>query len=824
MSASGGADIQGLGGSSRYVLSGEFHYFRVPRTAWHDRLQQMRDMGLNAVSIYVPWNWHQPSPGVADFGGTQVPERDLTACLEMISEIGLACVYRPGPFITAEWRGGGIPSWLWENNPEVLARNAAGDVSGAYAGYTAVSYSHPVYAAAAKRWMEAALAVAKPYLASQGGPVINVQLDDETSYWGMLMHPLLVDYNPVLIDPDESGTSRYGRFLLERHGDLDAVNAAHRTNFALPAEIEPPRLLTARSELVRFTDWHDFKLDEINEHIVFLDQVTRDAGIDVPISMLFPYLLPLQAAKFSRFAEKRGLRLHITNEIYMSLFDSASYPESKLGHIVACHEAYHMYREGGIGAPVTMEIQGSNAAYLPPGAMEMLYAVTVARGLRGMNFFMMVGGSNPRGFENHLGSAYDISAPISATGAERPHAKVIRKLARVIEASEPAILAAEPVRDVWCGYYLPYETTALVGHIGDDVAGLAELVRETFTAGEMGTAATPSLQALMALSCVSHGAVDLERVTPGRLAELPQLWVMSSDFMAEPVQRKLLDYARGGGRLVMLPGLPHLADDLTPCTVLADAILPGTELPEFTAMGEVGTPKFSIVRTAGGDCLGVPGTATALPAGDGAVLAWNQDTDEPCAVRYPVGDGSVTVLAFRLQYAPTEEPDHKRFLIELVEHAGSRRATTTSNLHLAAMQLSGPSGGLLCVINPTDLEMATAVTYTGADGAAHTIPAEAPMITFDRKGARLLPIDQPLAGGLRLNYATAELLGRSQDAHETALVFAGSPVELSVSGGPVHLEVLHGARISCRVDGAETVIVAAGDSTELCITVGPAQV
>src|SRR5260370_15860073 len=99
--------------------------------AWRDRLRQMRDMGLNTVSIYVPWNWHQPTPGVADFGGTQLPERDLAACLEMISEIGLACVYRPGPFITPELRGASIPSSLWENNPDALARHATGRVSAA---------------------------------------------------------------------------------------------------------------------------------------------------------------------------------------------------------------------------------------------------------------------------------------------------------------------------------------------------------------------------------------------------------------------------------------------------------------------------------------------------------------------------------------------------------------------------------------------------------------------------------------------------------------------------------------------------------------------
>ena len=47
----------------RYRFSGEFHYFRVPRRAWRDRLSQVRDLGFDAVSIYAPWNWHEPRPG-----------------------------------------------------------------------------------------------------------------------------------------------------------------------------------------------------------------------------------------------------------------------------------------------------------------------------------------------------------------------------------------------------------------------------------------------------------------------------------------------------------------------------------------------------------------------------------------------------------------------------------------------------------------------------------------------------------------------------------------------------------------------------------------
>ena len=125
------------------LRSGEFHYFRVPRKDWSARLEDVRAAGLNAVSIYVPWNWHEPQRGRLDLTGETLPERDLVGALDAIEAAGLDCVYRPGPFITAEWRGGGIPSWLWEELPEVQALDAEGRAAGAGRPYPAITYTHP---------------------------------------------------------------------------------------------------------------------------------------------------------------------------------------------------------------------------------------------------------------------------------------------------------------------------------------------------------------------------------------------------------------------------------------------------------------------------------------------------------------------------------------------------------------------------------------------------------------------------------------------------------------------------------------------------------
>lgn len=95
---------------SRVVLwSGEVHPFRLPSPSlWRDVLQKLRAHGYNAVSIYVAWNFHSPSPGVYDFTGV----RDLGRFLETAAEEGLYVIARPGPYINAEVDAGGFPGWL----------------------------------------------------------------------------------------------------------------------------------------------------------------------------------------------------------------------------------------------------------------------------------------------------------------------------------------------------------------------------------------------------------------------------------------------------------------------------------------------------------------------------------------------------------------------------------------------------------------------------------------------------------------------------------------------------------------------------------------
>ncbi|XP_023123854.2 beta-galactosidase [Amphiprion ocellaris] len=140
----------------RYI-SGSIHYSRIPRVYWKDRLLKMYMAGLNAIQMYIPWNYHEESPGRYSFSG----DRDVGYFLKLAQDIGLLVILRPGPYICAEWDMGGLPAWLLEKKNIVLRS------------------SDPDYIAAVDKWMGKLLPMMKPYLYQNGGPIITVQVENE---------------------------------------------------------------------------------------------------------------------------------------------------------------------------------------------------------------------------------------------------------------------------------------------------------------------------------------------------------------------------------------------------------------------------------------------------------------------------------------------------------------------------------------------------------------------------------------------------------------------------------------------------------------------
>lgn len=151
-----------LDGRPHQVISGALHYFRVHPDQWADRIRKARLMGLNTVETYVAWNFHAPQRGRFDLDGP----RDLGRFLDLVAAEGLHAIVRPGPYICAEWDGGGLPGWLLAD-PDVGVRR-----------------HEPRYLSAIEQYYDQLLPLVAERQITRGGTVVAVQVENEYGAYG----------------------------------------------------------------------------------------------------------------------------------------------------------------------------------------------------------------------------------------------------------------------------------------------------------------------------------------------------------------------------------------------------------------------------------------------------------------------------------------------------------------------------------------------------------------------------------------------------------------------------------------------------------------
>jgi beta-galactosidase len=149
-------------GEPHTIISGAIHYFRIHPDQWRDRLRRVVALGCNTIETYVAWNIHQPSAAGTTFEGIA----DLGRFLDIAAEEGLDAIVRPGPYICAEWEGGGFPGWILKDRGMRLRTRDSRFVS------------------LVDAWFDELIPVIAERQASRGGNVVMVQVENEYGSFG----------------------------------------------------------------------------------------------------------------------------------------------------------------------------------------------------------------------------------------------------------------------------------------------------------------------------------------------------------------------------------------------------------------------------------------------------------------------------------------------------------------------------------------------------------------------------------------------------------------------------------------------------------------
>eukprot|EP01102_Stenamoeba_stenopodia_P009461 TRINITY_DN2791_c0_g1_i1.p1 TRINITY_DN2791_c0_g1~~TRINITY_DN2791_c0_g1_i1.p1 ORF type:complete len:508 (-),score=80.43 TRINITY_DN2791_c0_g1_i1:40-1563(-) len=146
-----------INGERKLFISGSVHYPRSSVGMWDSLLRQSKAAGLDIIETYVFWNLHEPVKGQLYFEDNA----DLITFLELCQQYDLYVHLRIGPYACAEWNYGGFPIWLKEEEGIVFRDNNA-------------PFMEEMAA-----WMATLVEIVRPMFASNGGPIILAQVENE---------------------------------------------------------------------------------------------------------------------------------------------------------------------------------------------------------------------------------------------------------------------------------------------------------------------------------------------------------------------------------------------------------------------------------------------------------------------------------------------------------------------------------------------------------------------------------------------------------------------------------------------------------------------
>ena len=289
-------------GQPFYICGGEVQYFRLAVSEWRDRLEKAKACGLNTISTYMPWYFHEPAEGEVDFDGRTRPERNLCRFIDLVAELDMKLVARPGPFVNSELRCGGMPEWLFRNHTATLSCKSDGKAA---TGRPIPAEGEPVYRDFVHKWYSQIVPIIAKYDINNGGPVILFQPDNELSAaWSYGLCNSL--YDPTILK------KTWPNWLKEKYGDVSSLSELYQKEYKEFANVDAPRRLpkTSSQKLCCF-DWMNFKRWFFSDWGATLAKWSQELGIKVPIVFNEPvagFYGHGDHAGFGRILNERGIK------------------------------------------------------------------------------------------------------------------------------------------------------------------------------------------------------------------------------------------------------------------------------------------------------------------------------------------------------------------------------------------------------------------------------------------------------------------------------------------------------------------------------------
>jgi len=738
-----------LNGKDTFLYSGEAHYFRIPRRYWEKHLQALVDAGCNAVSTYVPWSWHEYEEGKIDLTGRTHPERDIAGFIDLAGKYNLFVTVKPGPYVMAETTDQGIPRWLTLNYPETLALDEKGNPWGP----EYICFTSHVLRAKATKWLQYfARKIVVPRQNRKQGAVIMMQLCNEIGMFQWL--GARGDYSP-------SNLAAWWMYL--KHEFPNIKDLAHLLDREIHHydEVKPPHeFCDHRRDFVLYRLFHDFHRWVYADYVKWNQDALRDVGVTVPFFTNVGGWVFGRAHEFALNGTFHRETAKVAPDVLYGLDHIPEFVSPLNAHdgIVANQTAAELQRRNGPLYSAELQCGSREHGVQPyPSELGLFYRLCIIHGLTGMNFYMFSQGKNPKGRGVDGPMFYWYNA-VNYKGQRQPTYPTIRDLGEWLKLNGDTMIQTKRLSSLGLAFYPHlYETEFLVPILGKGTKMSAEkLGLSVDPVNFRNRAYFDGVIRILTQMSVPYDMADLTIRSVKELLEFPSIVLLTNEIMDESTQKKLVEYVRRGGKLVIFPMLPKYNRDFYPCNIMEKEF-------GINVLGQGGSNRIYMGKLKD---IPVPDLPQTISPRGAKVLARDVN-GKVVGIEKKFGKGKIRFFGFYLYYTIEEHPALWNAMMELDE---VKRSAWADNDQLHVEARFTKNEGILFLGNFHRMPMSARIKVKSPYSEQLI---DLGKVAVDALTGLLLPIQKKLSPTLTLTYAYGELLDRTSGKDGVTFILRG---------------------------------------------------
>jgi len=511
-----------------YFISAEFPYYRLEESLWENRIELIKESGIETLTFYIPWNITETSKELFDF-------QKAVKFLEIIRKNDMKAIIKPGPFICAEVQHGGIPDWITDDgdNDEIIMKDSFNqDVRFRQDILPLPSYLSKKYLEYVKRWYEE---VCENIINPFSDIISAIQVENEIPYSTSGLS------NPFSWGYDKNTVNLYREWLREKYESIQKYNDLHQTENECFEEIVPPRGWKANdfNSWLIYSDWADFKSYYATKVLEEYVGILKDMEINIPFYHNYLMLEEESPVDFLKF-----------NEI---IYSGGNYwlPSHPIKDTWALIE--------GIRRIMMINASLGEKSYIPEmnwgwgSAEEFLFqAMYLLPYTNGFNVYPILDSSDAGDLNNKPYSnnpePYPGMSPIANDGSKRKAYYWLETLVSFLKERGNELINAKSLPEVVVGYWNGYNNP----RVYDKWGGVGALhIKQLFNDRIDLNQELNSICEDLYWSNISFSLSNLELDI-----DCKKLIVVSHIYMPENIQKKLSEYVKEGGTLILIGQRP----------------------------------------------------------------------------------------------------------------------------------------------------------------------------------------------------------------------------------------------------------------------------